>query len=279
MPALNTGALAELQSLMQAHVLDHAGARDRLLPRLRSPAQATRAERGLDVYRFAYRARLREVLGSTFERTWAYLGDDEFDELCGRYIMAQPSTHPNLRDYGRSLPDHLRRELPADPEVAELSIMDWNLHVAFDAPDAPQLAAERLAALSETDWTELAFDFHPAVSLAVFEWNVLDVWHALDQEQEPPPAHRLERPRGHLFWRKDLCGQFRSVDDNEFAALQSLLAGEGFARVCAAIAADHPQAAEQTGHWLGRWIADGLLSGLREPEGSPCPFEIIVRAS
>lgn len=279
MSELIPGPLAKLQALMQQQVLDESAEYAGVLARLNSPPRATPAERGLDVYRHAYRARMREVLGSTFERTWAYLGDVEFDRLCLRYIVANPSTHPNLRNYGHRLAEFLRRELPADPEVAELATMDWNLHAAFDAPDASLLSADRLAVLSEADWAELGFDFHPAVSLAVFEWNVLEVWHALDQERQPPPVCRLEHPRGHLFWRKDLSAQFRSVGGDEFSALQALFDGEGFSRVCEALETAHPQAVEQTGYWLGRWIADGLLSGVRETEPASAQASASPRTS
>lgn len=60
-----------------------------------------------------------------------------------------------------------------------------------------------------------------------------------------------------------------SFDTDEHFALRAPLDGEGLARECEALAADQPQAAEQTGYWLGRWIADGLISGLREPDQAP----------
>lgn len=284
MPDPTPSSLAMLQERLQAFVLDPTAAARPLLPLLRrrppgsNPAQRTTGQaaepatdragnraletRGLEIYHSAYRSRLREALGSVFERTWAYLGDTEFDALCAHYIEATRSRSRNLRDYGATFCAHLRAALPDDPEAAELAAMDWHLHSAFDAPNATALAPDRLATLDEAEWARIGFRFHPAVALARFEWNVLDIWHALDQGRTPPPARRLPAPLGHLFWRGERLARFRSVDAGEYAALQALHRGDRFAAVCERIAGDHPDAVPLIGEWLARWQADELIIAL-----------------
>lgn len=245
--------LAMTQDRLQAYLLGDGAAREGMLPRLANGYGIPRELR-LDIYHNAYRARLREALETVFERTWAYIGDDEFAKASARHVETKPSTWRNLRDYGANFPATLREIMPGDPEVAELATMDWNLHIAFDAPNASLLGHSTLAALDDRDWESARFDFHPGVSMAVFEWNVLEVWHALDRENPPPPVRRLERPTGHLFWRRDLASRFRSLDDAEFAALRDLAAGASFATVCERVAP------ETAGAWLRDWIAEELLS-------------------
>ena len=251
--------LAHIQACLQTYLLGDRENRSRMLPRLKDGYGIPRELR-LAIYHNAYRARLQEALGSIFERTWIYVGDEEFAAAGARYIEAHPSTWRNLRDYGADFSDALREAMPGDPEVVELASMDWNLHIAFDAPNAPLLEHSALAALSEEDWASARFLFHPSVSMAVFEWNVLEVWHALDRERTPPPAHRLERPMGHLFWRSELASRFRSLSDAEYAALRDLAAGAPFAAICERVTP------EQAGAWLRSWISDELLSGVFDPE-------------
>ncbi len=247
--------LAHIQDSLQTYLLGDAEERDRVLPLLQDGYGISRELR-LVVYHNAYRSRLQEALGNVFERTWAYLGDDAFAAACARYIEAHPSTWRNLRDYGADFPAALRETMPADPEVAELAAMDWSLHIAFDAQNAPLLDHSKLAALSEKDWASASFGFHPSVSMAVFEWNAFEIWHALDQHQTPPLARRLARPTALLFWRSELVSRFRSLAEAEYAALRDLAAGASFAAICERVTP------EQAGVWLRAWIADELLSAV-----------------
>ncbi len=248
-------SLAALQAGFQAYILRSRDEPGTILDHLEGGFGIGR-ERRAGIYHHAYRARLREALGSVFERTWAYLGDGEFDAAAARFIEAHPPVTRNLRDYGPEFPASLRESLPDDPEVAELATMDWNLHAAFDAPDCPRLDPASLGDLREEDWASARFALHPGVSLAVFDWNVLPIWHAIDQGATPPPAARLPRPTGHLFWRSALASRFRSLDEAEFTALRDLAAGAPFARVCEATTPG------EAGEWLRTWLADELFTGL-----------------
>ena len=49
------------------------------------------------------------------------------------------------------------------------------------------------------------------VSLAVFDWNTVDIWHAIDQQQTPPPAQGFDAPVAYVFWRHGQKRNFRSL--------------------------------------------------------------------
>lgn len=273
MSELAPSALVELQSRLQDYVLGDGSDMEGALFLVRGGAtqpgdspdhHPVKDKRRLNIYHGAYRSRMHEVLQSAFEHTWTYLGDEAFHATCARFIEAHPSRSPNLRDYGGDFPCFLHRALPADTEVAELATMDWRLHSAFDAPNADLLTGDQLAVVSETAWASLGFVFHPSVSLALFEWNVLDIWHALDQGESPPSARKLEKPIGHLFWRNAQRSYFRSLGEDEYAALSGLIEGHGFARVCEELALHYPDAGIETsiGTWLARWLTDELLSAI-----------------
>ena len=260
MPAMNP--LSEIQARLQASVLDDAGEFDDVLGLLGRAADGREPARGMAVYHGAYQARLREVLATVFERTWAYVGDVDFDRLCNRHVADFPSRDANLRAYGSAFPALVRRVLPACPEAAEIALMDWNLHAAFDAPDAPLLAPALLANLSERDWEVARLEFHPSAAIAVFDWNAREIWQAIDRGETPPAAARLATPEPHLFWRRTMRGHFRSVEVAEHAVLARLLAGAGFAETCEWLASRHPGRVNAVGAWLARWLEDGVLSRL-----------------
>jgi hypothetical protein len=254
-------SLAEIQGRLKDYLL---AAEDDPVPVL--PLLATDyglpGEKRLGIYHNAYRARLTEALEAVFERTWAYLGDQEFYELSAGYIEASPSAVSNLRDYGSTFPAYLAHHQPDDPEVAELAVMDWNLHIAFDAPDAASLLPAALGELGEEDWAVAGFSFQPGLSLAVFGWNVAEIWHAIDQGEVPPPAVRLGEPTAHVFWRQAQRSHFRSLPAAEFRMLACLHQGAGFAESCEQLSPHFSDLAGQAGPWLYRWMADSMLSAI-----------------
>lgn len=252
--------LRQLQVRLQAAVLDDAAQFAEVTGLLGSAQGGVAPASGMAVYHAAYRARLSEVLAVVFERTWAYVGDADFERLCRQHLTDCPSRHPNLRGYGSAFPDIVREWLPAHPEAAELAIMDWSLHAAFDAPDAPSLDPASLAELSERDWEVARFKFHPSVAVAVFNWNTREIWQAIDCGAVPPAAARLAAPEPHLFWRHAMRGHFRSMEVAEHAALVRLLDGAAFAQVCAWLASRHPGQVSEVGNWLKSWVEDGVLA-------------------
>lgn len=277
MSELAPSALVELQTRLQDYVLGNGSDLEGALFLVRGEAtqagdspnnslgdNPAKGKRRLNIYHNAYRARMHEVLNSAFEHTSTYLGDQAFDAICTRYIEAHPSYSSNLRDYGGDFPHFLSQALPADPEVAELATMEWRLHSAFDAPNADILTNDQLAVIDETQWESLGFVFHPSVSLALFEWSVLDIWHALDQGEPSPSTRRLDAPIGHLFWRRAQRSYFRTLSQDEYTALNGLIEGNGFAHVCEELSLNYPNAAIETsiGTWLARWLADELLSAI-----------------
>ena len=252
---MNVVGLAETLARMQRYLLGDGRDLAQVLPLVRGGRGIGPAER-LGIYHHAYRTRLREALEAVYDTTWAYLGDEGFGRAARRYIEDCPSTSANIRDYGSGLPRVLQALFPGDPEAAELARMDWALHEAFDAPNRPAFDFAAVAQFGDEQWGRVRFEFHPGVSLAEFEWNAAALWHAINRGDEPPPAARLARPTGHLFWRKGLASLFRSLDEAEHAALRALLAGGPFARVC------EGAGAAQAGAWLSTWVADGLLCGI-----------------
>lgn len=250
--------LAQTQRDLQDYLLGPADARCAILPRLGDGPGIDAAQR-LSIYHNAYRARLHEALATVHERTAAYLGDEVFSGLCLRYIERHPSVWRNLRDYGADFGATIRAARPADPEAAELSALEWSLHLAFDAPDAQALDHSALTALDEDDWVGARLVFHPSVSMTVFEWNAVELWHAVGVGDTTVAARRLAQPTGHVFWRSQLSSRFRSLDDAEHSALRDLLGGAAVATVCEWVAP------ETVAGWLGTWINDGLLTGISSP--------------
>ncbi|MEN9867935.1 MAG: hypothetical protein RL748_3525 [Pseudomonadota bacterium] len=267
-------ALAPLQQVFQDFVLgnqDEAA----MLPHIAEGHGLSGPER-LSIYSNAYRVRLRDALSEAFDKTHRYLGDELFYQASAAYIAQNPSPFANLRWYGTSFPAFLAQYLPEHPAVAELAAFEWQLSLAFDAPDQACLALSALGQVAAEEWESIGFSLHASARFLPLHSNCVEIWLALGNDtgsaenaagngdgdgdqQAPPPVIWQTAPQTWLIWRKDLQAHFRSLSASEYQALSSLHAGHGFAEVCGEVAERDPEAEAQIGHWLQRWISDQVL--------------------
>jgi hypothetical protein len=224
---------------------------------------APQAMRGLGVYRHAYRAQLVASLRDTFEKTWAWMGDDAFDAAARAHIARHPPKSWTLNDYGADFSATLRALHPDDPEIAEIAWLDWSLRRAFEGPDADAIAPEKLG---EVDWDRAVLIFLPTLTLGEATTNSAAIWGAIAEEDAPPAAQRLPSPAAMRVWRSGLTPRYRSIEMFEYRALILAMAGSGFADLCGLLVEkdDRDQAVQRVGTALAGWLQDGLISAVRE---------------
>lgn len=250
-------SLSKLQEDVQRYIL---GQHDHALTHVITTASLS-AERRLDIYFNAYRARLIALLNDTYARVACHIGERAFDPAAGRYIARNPATTGSLRDYGMDFPLSLADDFPDDPEIAELARMDLTLRHAFDARDAEILCLEDLATMAPHEWDDIVFTLHPSFIILGFDYNTVAIWQALNDGDAPPAAVLNANRMDWLFWRKDLQPHFRSLDALELAALQGIAQQQSFGQICHHLSAlSQHDITPLIGHWLSNWLADGLLS-------------------
>jgi uncharacterized protein (UPF0276 family) len=258
-------AWVSAQDAMAEHVLT---------PRLAPPADAwvrardaADAQRRAGVYRHAFRARLAEALGESFERVRYYMGSDDFEPIAQAFAVTHPPVVRSLGDYGADFPAHLGALFPDAPVIVELAQLDWDLRKRFDAIDAPALDARQPEALAAVLHSSHAL--HPSLVLRPITTNVVSIWQALADDVEVPEAQALPRPATLAVWRHGLETHFRTLVDGEAEVLCAMAAGECLADVADRIGGTPslPEPAVLAG-WLTRWRDDGLLA-VPQPALSP----------
>jgi len=238
------------------------GFRDHILAGTDAPLPGA-PERGLAVYRHAYRAQLIASLRDTYEKTWAWLGDDAFDSAARHHVENHAPKSWTLSEYGADFVETLRGLHPDDPEIAELAWLDWSLRRAFDGPNADAVKPE---ALARVDWDHAVLIFVPTLAMGEVATNSAAIWGALAEEKTPPAAERLAIPATIRIWRNDLTPKYRTIESFEQRALVLAMAGSSFADLCTLLMenGDADQAAQNVGAALARWLQDGLISDVRQ---------------
>jgi hypothetical protein len=132
------------------------------------------------MYRHHVLSTLTDALRSAYPVVTRLVGEGFFAYAADRYIRAHPPGGPCLFEYGDSFPTFLAsfppcRSLESLPDVARL---EWSLHAAAHAADAPALDPESLRALPPADAARLVVRFHPSVSLLTSPWPIDRIWRA-----------------------------------------------------------------------------------------------------
>lgn len=216
---------------------------------------------GLAVYQNAYRAQLVSALKDSYERLWAWLGDDAFEAAARDHIDAHPPSSWTLGDYGADLADTVAALYPDDPEVAEIAALDWALRRAFDGPDAPPYDLARVA---DVDWEQARIHFVPTLRLIPVTTNCGLIWNAIAAGDDVPPATMLPEPAWIRVWRVELQPHFATIEADERQAIDGALSGQSFARLCDGLAGQHgvEHAVDRAGALLSAWLGDGLIADI-----------------
>jgi hypothetical protein len=219
------------------------------------------------VYRYAYVARLAEVIADDYERLHAYLGDAAFAKLAKSYIAAHPSDRRSVRDFGRHLPDFLRENTgyALHPELAEIAELEKVLIDAFDGPDAKPLSLAELGETPLAHWPRLVFQPHPTTRRLDFRTNAAEIWSALPEETAPPRAELHAEPQAILVWRQDATARFKPLPPEEAMMWDEAVRGTRFGVLCEMVATfgSEEDAELRAATYLKDWAGTGMLSGCR----------------
>lgn len=218
----------------------------------------------VDIYRSAYRIRLRGVIDDDHEMLGLYLGDELFERLVDGYIDAMPSQHPSLRFFADKLPDYLRSTVPfaEHPILAEIAGFERALLNAFDSADAEPLSDQVLQQIPPENWPYLSFEFHPSLSFYQCNWNGIESWQSLKNTETPPTATFYEQNVMWAIWRGPAkLTEYKSVKKVERQILTSMQEGLRFAEVCDSMNEFLPEEeiAPALFTYISQWLQQGWV--------------------
>ena len=253
-------ALQNLQQTLAQYILNPAPLYGAAAAELVRSAEGVDAQQRLGIYHHAYRSRLAEVLADSFAKTNLYMGSHGFEAEATSFVVSQPPLARSLNRYGTDLPAYLQQRYPHNPELFELTRLEWDLRTCFDGPDVAALDAASAAADATQAWLTRQNCLHPSLRLRQISSNVVQLWRAIDEDEDVPAAATLPSPRTLAVWRKGLQPHFKTLESAQALFISCLAEGHSILQACEELQ-NLPELAEpQTlGLWLAEWWEDGLL--------------------
>jgi uncharacterized protein (UPF0276 family) len=251
--------LARSQALFCAALFDREE-EEHALPLFKGEVRL--AEQRFALYRGNLTANWSKALASAYPVLKALVGDEFFDALARAYGKAHPSQSGDLNAFGDRFADFLEgfshvADYPYFPDMARL---EWSVHRAHYADDAPSVDMARWAELTPEQLDRAHLRFHPACALIASRWAVADIWHAHQPGAELALPFGLECVNHAVIVRSQETAGVLSVEAAAFAALAALRDGQALgAALDVALEID---SAFDFGSCLQQWLRHRLFSAI-----------------
>lgn len=260
--------LAKLQHTFQDYVLKPESSASNAWVSAEGKASP---ETQLSIYSYAYHARLTEVLTNDYPAVLIAIGEDYFNELTTNYIEEHPSSFFSLRDFGAGFPRFTSNLIQQQakwqdmPWLYELALFEWNLGLAFDAADDEIFTEQDMISVAPEAWPELKFKLHSSVQRLDFEWNIIEMWQALTAEIPTEVRARKDVISPLLIWRENLSTHFRSMEQGEQIAFDTLAQSGDFTDICESLVSiiNEDEVPMHVASLLKAWINQGLISSIQ----------------
>lgn len=258
--------MSDLQKLQHGFI-DYLVGSETDIARHIQPNSALSAKERLNIYAYAYKARLKEAITTDYEILHSYLGDEQFEQLLQHYISKHPSQETNLRYYSTKMASFLRTEVPFNnlPILSEIAQIEAAFTNSFDAKDGEPTTLKQLSSLPPAAWENLKFIFHPAVQILTLEFNSFETWKALTDEKQPPTSKQFNSPNAWLLWRDiELITHYRPLPASEHAALKLALQEESFPTICESLLEyfSEDEVPIKAISYLQVWVHEGFITTL-----------------
>lgn len=147
---------------------------------MRNPSGATgrQFERGLAAYRANAGALAERALAAAFPTLQQLIGEESFGALARHFWQRQPPLAGDMALWGERLPAFVAdaQSLADEPYLADVARVDWAVHVAERAADAP--AVQGLELLAVLDPSQLRLQLAAGTALVESAHPVVSIWQA-----------------------------------------------------------------------------------------------------
>ena len=160
-----------------------------------------RQQRGLRAYRINAAASAERALATAFPTVAALIGAESFAALARDLWRQRPPERGDLGEWGAALPDFIAESpsLSSEPYLADSARLDWLVHLASRAADAPD-ALPSLDALATIAPEALKLGLRPGTGVLASAWPVVSIWlaHQAGNMKRATAATGLRQCATHL---------------------------------------------------------------------------------
>ena len=239
-----------------------------LRDRLRTPAMRrwlegddALVERRMALYRGNMVAAAEKALASAYPVIRQVVGEEFFHGLARELLRGTPSTSGDLTEFGAAFDRFLSafehtRHLPYLPDLARL---EWAVHQAYGAADAPDWDPATLAAVPADQQAAIRFEWAPGTAIVASAHPIVRIWTIHQPGYDGQFSVAWDCADTAVVARDGFVVSVAECAPADAAFIQASRSGIPFGDAAAAVLAAHPDF--DLGALLGRAIAARLVCG------------------
>lgn len=186
----------------------------------------------LQVYHHSSMGILQDALLSAFPVVTRLVGEAFMRAMLKEFMRAYPMHGGDVNAYGAALADFIQHFPPAAglTYLSDVARLEWSMHRAVFAADAPCLNPQRLAELSTEDSAHVHLIPHPSLSLLASPYPIEAIWLANQPDAADDATVDLNEGGARLtIWRPELDVLRWNMTPSAFNLLQHLAGGASIA--------------------------------------------------
>jgi hypothetical protein len=222
---------------------------------------AAHVDRRLAIHRANMAAAAEKALSAAYPVIRQAVGEEFFHGLAREYQRHAPSASGDLTDFGAAFDAFLAgfahvRSMPWLPDLARL---EWAVHRAYGAADAPDWNPATLGAVAPGEQAAIRFDWAPGVAVIASAHPIVRVWTIHQPGDAGGFAVDWAQADTALVARDGFAVTVTACPPGDAAFVQASLAGEPLGDAAATALERHPDF--DLGALLGRALGARLICG------------------
>jgi uncharacterized protein len=218
-------------------------------------------DRRLAIYRANMVAAADKALSAAYPVVRQAVGAEFFHALAREFQRGSPSSSGDLAEFGPGFPAFLAvfEHVRSLPWLADLARLEWAVHRAYGAADAPAWDAAALASVEAGQQAAIRFTWSPGMAVVASDFPIVRLWTIHQPDHAGEFGVAWDQAETALVARDGFVVSVAGCGAADAAFLAAALAGAPLGDAAAGALARHPDF--DLGALLGRAVAARLVCG------------------
>lgn len=212
----------------------------------------------IGIYKYAYVARLIDVLSEDYPLTRKILGDLLFTRICKIFVTKYPSKNFNINSYSLEFPKICIQFVPNKKKLFVKELLDYEKSIVecFYSKNAfNKIDQISLSSLDEKDVSKAVLILNPSVQLKKYQYEIAELRKDMKVVKDTKKVESYT-----VIYRNNWLPCFLKVNKKQFQILKLIQKGQTFTQIAKKCTIEDLPVIHE---WFANWMSLGLFQSIK----------------